>query len=173
MSEKISIQDWLDFFNPTPLPDWEEFPDFELYMDQLVSLANRYLADLSDIAITSSMVNSYVKKGILPRPEKKRYNSRHLAHLLVISLLKYVYSLETVKKSIDFVLENQSVEEAYRTFQELFNQTLEGIKVDQLPEVKDDAKHPRLETAETFAIRAVIYKTMSNQLLKNVEQNML
>lgn len=170
MAEKISIKDWLNFFHPQPLPAWEEFPDFELYMDQLVSLGNRYLADLTDAPITSSMVNSYVKKGLLPRPIKKKYQSTHLAHLLVVSLLKYVYSLETVKKSIDFVLENQSVEEAYHTFQKLFNQTLVGIKDDQLPEVQDDAEHPRLETAETFAIRAVIYKTMSNQLLKKVEQ---
>ena len=32
-------------FNDIYLPMWEEFPDFQVYMDQLVSLGNRYLKD--------------------------------------------------------------------------------------------------------------------------------
>ncbi|OQR23984.1 hypothetical protein B6U38_02105 [Ligilactobacillus salivarius] len=51
-------------FNDIYLPMWEEFPDFQVYMDQLVSLGNRYLKDLSDSELTPSMINSYVKKRI-------------------------------------------------------------------------------------------------------------
>lgn len=57
--------------NDIYLPMWEEFPDFQVYMDQLVSLGNRYLKDLSDSELTPSMINSYVKKGLMQRPEKK------------------------------------------------------------------------------------------------------
>ena len=55
------------------LPYWQEFPDIDLYMDQLVSLGNRYLSELSTNAITPSMVNSYVTKGLISRAIKKKY----------------------------------------------------------------------------------------------------
>ena len=62
------------------LPRWEELPDIELYMDQVITLIERYLAPLLEEAdeennkiITSAMINNYVKLGIMPKPIKKRY----------------------------------------------------------------------------------------------------
>ena len=56
------------------LPRWEELPDLELYMDQVLSLIRKYLLPYSgfdDNGLTASMVNNYVKAGILPAPVKK------------------------------------------------------------------------------------------------------
>ena len=86
--ENFDIKLWLSDLDDHHLPKWEEFPDFELYMEQLVSLGNRYLACFSETPLTSSMINSYVKKGLMSRPEKKRYRAEHIAELIVISLLK-------------------------------------------------------------------------------------
>ena len=69
--DTVMLANWLKNFQAPNLPTWEEFPDFELYMDQLVSLGNRYLDNLTDSPITSSMVNSYVKKGLMARPDGK------------------------------------------------------------------------------------------------------
>ena len=91
--EKLNIQKQLDSFANKRLPYWEDFPDFELYMDQLVNLGNRYLTGFLGAPLTPSMINSYVKKGLMSRPVKKKYNATHLAELLVISLLKSVYPL--------------------------------------------------------------------------------
>ena len=85
--EKLNIQKQLDSFTNKRLPYWEDFPDFELYMDQLVNLGNRYLTGFLGAPLTPSMINSYVKKGLMSRPVKKKYNATHLAELLVISLL--------------------------------------------------------------------------------------
>ena len=43
--EKLNIQKQLDSFANKRLPYWEDFPDFELYMDQLVNLGNRYRSE--------------------------------------------------------------------------------------------------------------------------------
>ena len=40
------------------LPAWEELPDIELYMDQVVALTNRYLGNVTkEKQLTASMVN--------------------------------------------------------------------------------------------------------------------
>ena len=51
--ENFDIKLWLSDLDDHHLPKWEEFPDFELYMEQLVSLGNRYLACFSETPLTS------------------------------------------------------------------------------------------------------------------------
>lgn len=55
------------------LPRWKELPEFDIYMDQLITLVRKYLSVLfeeEDAVITSSMINNYVKAGLIPKPEK-------------------------------------------------------------------------------------------------------
>ena len=69
------------------LPRWDELPDLDLYMDQVLSLIHRYLGPEESPdgkGLTSSMVNHYVKMHIMPPPEKKKYNRIHLAYLIAI-----------------------------------------------------------------------------------------
>ena len=155
-------------FNNIYLPMWEEFPDFQVYMDQLVSLGNRYLKDLSDSELTPSMINSYVKKGLMQRPEKKKYDASHIAELLVISLLKTIYPLEVVKNCINEILKEQSVEQAYNSFANLFNDTLHNIENSSYNFI--DTSNT-LELTEKFAIRAVICKLVSQKLIDSYYKN--
>ena len=63
-------------------PRWHELPEFELYMDQVIGLVEKYLRPLypeNKAPITPSMINNYVKQRILPPPENKRYGKKHLA----------------------------------------------------------------------------------------------
>ena len=51
-------------------PRWEELPDIQLYVDQVVSYIEMHLTDL-DVAqdgklITASMINNYVKMKLIP-----------------------------------------------------------------------------------------------------------
>ena len=60
-------------------PRWNELPDVELYMDQLVGYAERHLEPLNvgqeGRLITSSMINNYVKMKLVPAPIKKKIRS--------------------------------------------------------------------------------------------------
>ena len=161
--EKINIKKQLDRFASKSLPLWEEFPDLELYMDQLVSLGNRYLNGLLETKITASMVNSYVKKGLMSRPQKKKYNAQHLAELLVISLLKSVYSLDTVKSYNAELLHEFSPKESYNGFANLFNETLKSIANSQRPPTPNTRSLNTL--TKYLIINAVIYKLLGENLL--------
>ena len=91
----MELEEWV---NSVPkLPLWQDLPDIELYMDQLVSLANRYLEFIVNGQITPSMVNSYVKKNLMPKPNRKKYSQKHLVSIILITLLKQVYSLDDIR----------------------------------------------------------------------------
>ena len=70
---------------------WESLPDLALYMDQVIGYMSRQLIcwDGED-RLTSAMVNNYIKDGLLPRAEGKRYAKAHLAYLTQICALKQV-----------------------------------------------------------------------------------
>ena len=49
--------------------EWEAFPDLGLYMDQIISYMPRQLIHYNEEeALTSAMVNNYIKDGMLPGP---------------------------------------------------------------------------------------------------------
>ena len=65
------------------LPRWNELPEIDLYLDQVVNYLEKYLGILGsnddDKIITKTMINNYVKQGIMPAPEKKKYGKTHIA----------------------------------------------------------------------------------------------
>lgn len=104
------------------LPRYNELPDFELYMDQVISLMQKYLSPyiLSDDALTPSMINNYVKMNVLPAPEKKKYNKDHLAQLIVICLMKRQLSIPTINAIILEQIKHNGLETFYNSFAELY-----------------------------------------------------
>jgi hypothetical protein len=75
--------------------DWSDFPDIGLYKDQVVSYMYRQLINFEgDSQLTSAMVNNYIKDGLLPRADGKKYSREHLAGLTEICLLKQVLSVK-------------------------------------------------------------------------------
>ena len=46
--------------------------------------------------LTNSMINNYVKNGVLPHPEKKKYSRQHLAALITICMLKQVLTIPDI-----------------------------------------------------------------------------
>ena len=81
------------------LPEWDELPDFGLYMDQLVTYVARTFPGISGrLDLTSSMINNYVKAGLIDKPTGKKYSREALAQLLMISLMKVSTPLDVMKK---------------------------------------------------------------------------
>ena len=72
---------------------WRDLPDIGLYMDQVVSYMPRQLISYAGKdALTPAMVNNYIKDGLLPRADGKKYGRTHLAYLTAICVLKHVMS---------------------------------------------------------------------------------
>ncbi|MBQ9413999.1 MAG: DUF1836 domain-containing protein [Clostridia bacterium] len=98
------LAEWLNQIETLEPTTWERLPELDLYMDQVITLLNRQLAPVSsedDRPLTSSMINNYVKDGVLPRPEKKKYNRDHLTLLLMICTLKSVFSLPEIAQLVN------------------------------------------------------------------------
>lgn len=81
--------------------DWEALPDIDLYMDQVVSYLPRQSVGGKAPAMTSAMINNYVKDGLLPRACGKRYHKEHLIYLTAIGLLKNVLTVKDMKLLLD------------------------------------------------------------------------
>ncbi len=119
---------WLNDIQQYRLPRWEELPDIELYMDQVITLIERYLTPLvgehDSKVITPAMINNYVKLNIMPKPVKKRYGRTHLAYLIVITILKQVILITEVKEGIFLQSKLCSIPEAYNKFCDMQEKSL-------------------------------------------------
>ena len=106
------------------IPRWEEFPEIDLYLDQVVTFIDKYLSDYvkyendnkENKIITKTMINNYVKQKIMDAPIQKKYNRNSLAHLFVICILKQVYSINDIDNLIKTILKNTSIDIAYNNF---------------------------------------------------------
>ena len=120
--------------------EWEQLPDLALYMDQLISYMPRQLIRFegSD-ALTSAMVNNYIKDSLLPRAEGKRYGREHLAWLTAICALKSVISMREMSTLFAGVGEDQRpMEERYAHFRSQLDQALNKVAGGLGPDVEKD-----------------------------------
>lgn len=110
------LKDFAQHLRNYHLPRWEELPDFDLYMDQVIALIERYLnilEDGKDTIITSAMVNNYVKLKLIPKPVKKKYNKEHIAFLIAITLLKQILTISEVRDGIAYQARISGTHNAY------------------------------------------------------------
>lgn len=108
------------------LPRWNELPKLELYMDQVITLMNQYMAPFvhsSEPVLTPSMINNYVKLDLLPPPNKKKYSREHLSCLLVICLMKPVCSMAFINDLITRQLKERTNEEFHEYFCDFYEKT--------------------------------------------------
>jgi hypothetical protein len=81
-------------------PAWDQLPDLGLYMDQVITFMERQCRALypeSGSILTPSMINNYVKCGLVTRPVGKKYDRVQLAQLMMVCTLKQVASMEEMK----------------------------------------------------------------------------
>ena len=129
------------------LPVWHELPDFGLYLDQVITLTTQAYAGDSVVApLTAGMINSYVKNGLVDRPDKKKYSRAALAQLLMISFLKQTSSMESLR-TILHPADGTDTESIYNQFIRAFAQVADFLET-----------HPELSRLEC-AIAAAVCQT--------------
>lgn len=122
------------------LPRWEALPDLDLYMDQVLALVDHYLGDypgFDEKGLTASMVNNYVKLKVIPAPVRKRYTRTHLAHLIIICVLKPCLSITFIQQLLSCELAYIRTQEAgqaqdsfaplYDRFCDIFEQSVHAV----------------------------------------------
>ncbi len=159
------------------LPTWDELPDIELYMDQVISLIKKYLEIFyevtgSDKFVTPSMINNYVKLGIIPAPVKKKYSKKHLAYLLVVCTLKQTLDMSTIQKIIPTGIDDAQAERIYSSFvhnhQKAYSYVIENVKIVADPILKFESENPDRvnDLVMQVSASANIFKILTEQLAK-------
>ena len=100
---------------------YQALPDIELYKDQVLTYMQRQQPG-GDSELTGAMINNYIKSGILPRPQGKRYTKQHLAYLTAIAQLKQVLSVA----QLDALQKSQKDLENSEAFYERYCETLDA-----------------------------------------------
>ncbi len=132
--------------------DWGEMPDIALYMDQVISyLPRQHIRFEEGEVLTSAMVNNYIKEGLLPRADGKRYSRTHLGYLTAISTLKQVLSVRDMGALIGVGESGHTPEELYAAFQRELDRALTDT-AGHIPEELPPEDLPRLALA--LAVRS-------------------
>jgi len=140
----------------------------ELTISQVVKFFER-----QGRSFTKTMIQNYVRVGVLPPPVDKRYYTRnHLIMLTLIDNLKSIYSLEEIKSVLQPIAKNPEIFEddiidtsrVYKNYltmrKEAFSKWRESLpglidKVDELIK-ESDVEEAEKDTAMAFMIALTI-----------------
>lgn len=141
-------------------PAWEQLPDLGLYMDQVITYMERHYRALYPQAgsvLTSSMINNYVKYGLVTRPVGKKYDREQLAQLMMLLTLKQAVSLEEMKQLLT-PPKGEDLRELYEAFLKTTQRVMASL-----------AARPDEATAMQYAIEAAAFRYLCAQKLAGRE----
>lgn len=139
------------------MPRFDDLPTVGLYRDQVIGIVEQTLSPLGTCIdgelLTPSMVNNYVKAGLIAAPVKKLYNREHVARLLVICIFKQVLSIQAIATLFKIQRVSYMVDVAFDYVAvELENAVRSAFSIDATPQ-PDSATHV---TRESLLVRNAV-----------------
>lgn len=164
-----SLYAWSDNLKQQQTLNYKDLPAIELYMDQVVSVVGSYLSFYFDDTtkfITSSIINNYVKLGVIPAPVKKKYSKEHIAKLIILCVLKQVLPISSIKTLMDFYLEKMPIEQFFNLFCESQQKILQQSIADteKMQNEPSDSPTPTRAVLD-LAIKASACKLLTEKIL--------
>ncbi len=124
----MDLLDCKELFAGKRPEDWDNIPDIDLYMDQVLSYMKRQHIGLSvNENLTSAMVNNYVKQKVMPKASGKKYSRRHIAYLTAICLLKQVVSVSEVGRLLDSQMKDDDIGDFYNKYTSILDEELSEV----------------------------------------------
>lgn len=166
---------WEHFLDAYRLPEWEELPKIDLYLDQVIALVNNYVGffvydPVEEKLLTPSMVNNYVKLRLLPAPVRKKYGRKHIALLLMICTFKQSVSMAAMSAMLppdDEELIHQEYVRFTASYQRISSYVVQQAKASAAP-VYDNASHTGTEVSDLVvgsAIAASFARLLAGKLI--------
>lgn len=163
------------------LPKYAQLPDLELYMDQVISIVDKYLpqditVNAKEKILTPTMVNNYVKLSIIPPPRKKRYTRVHLAYLIIVCTLKQTLAMATIQRIIPTDATEEDVEEIYNSFvnnqRKAFSYVTENIRTvaDPIIENEGDNQARLNDLLLQIASAANVFKILTDKITVSTKE---
>ena len=128
---KEQVSGWTREIRGNHSPQWVNLPELDLYMDQVIVLMEKYLDVFErgedDKLVTPSMINNYVKMGLISPPENKKYSRNHIARLMVVCILKQILPITNITELINSQGEEMQIDELFDLFGEEQDQALVSV----------------------------------------------
>lgn len=150
--------------------NWENIPDYGLYSEQLI----KYIEDLlmsyfiNSLSLSPSMINNYVKNGVIPKPIKKKYYREHIANLIVVVILKSVIPINSIKEGVKLQKNIMSEKDSFNEFMNTLERTLKNI-LESLEEKNnfqyEGFKADRESISLTLATNAFCFQMVTSEIL--------
>lgn len=158
------------------LPRFQEIPDIDLYMDQLIFYMERVFQPLETVSkekiLTTAMVNNYVKQKLITPPVRKRYSREHIAYLIVISVFKTLFSIHEIRQLLQIQISSFPIGQAYDYFCTELENILQGtFSQEGLPEDTSvtNAPQSRLVRCSMIAFAHKLYTQHLMEVLAPIE----
>ncbi|MPM82306.1 hypothetical protein SDC9_129367 [bioreactor metagenome] len=173
VAEKLNR--WERFLDSYRLPEWEELPQIELYLDQVIALVNNYVGffvydPTEEKLLTPSMVNNYVKLRLIPAPVRKKYGRKHIALLLMVCTFKQSVSMAAMSEMLPPDDEEQIHQEYMRftvSYQRISRYVVQQAKASAAP-IYDEASNTGTEVSDLVvgsAIAASFARLLAGKLI--------
>jgi len=146
---------------------WENMPDIDLYMDQVVNYMKRqHIGFGEEEGLTPAMINNYMKKDLLPRAKKKKYDRSHIAYLTSICLIKQVLPVAETGLFLKKLTEKQTIEKFYEKYCSLLDESLNGLaeKVNE-----DMTEDEIIDMILKLAVSSYTHKLVCGSLLNYIK----
>lgn len=125
------------------MPRYNELPDIDLYIDQVLSYIDKVFEPLQiskdEKPLTSSMVNNYVKKGVVPTTIRKKYSKSHIAYLFIVYIAKQNFTIDEIGRMVKIQNKYYDIETAYNYMCDELENILKAV-FEQQPWVTDSTK---------------------------------
>lgn len=141
-------------------PRFHELPGISLYLEQMIDITTTSTGSIISEAPTGPMINNYVKLGAMPPAVRKKYSREHLCYLIVITLLKQVFTLPQIARFFEIQRNTYPLETAYNYFCEEFENALNeafSFTGEALPCIETK------RTAQTVLLRSIVL-TAANRI---------
>lgn len=169
-----SLKFWLEEVENYDIPSFEHLPDLDLYMDQVLTYLDKQLKLFTisslDKAITSSMINNYVKGNVIDMPVGKKYSKIHLAKILEVNALKRVFSIAEIKQVLDVQYANEEVS-AFEFFKDesksAFHETIKTTN-EKLEKIEDNNIDDLTTLALELGLKAQANAMLASRILNYI-----
>ena len=157
------------------LPRFNELPRVPLYKDQVIIYLEDVIRSINvntnEKILTPTMLNNYVKQKVVSPPKDKKYDEKHIAYLIVVCILKQVFTLQDICSLINIHIGVYTIETAYDYFCTEVERAIEAVFITRDFSYPSSAK-VTTEQSEILrsAVIAVAHKLYMQKQLEDIEK---
>ncbi len=150
--EMDELKKWCDELSNFSVGNWEEWPDIDLYMDQVISYLDKYMNYFriydDEKMITPSIINNNTKDGVLPKPVKKKYPRSLLSTLLIFCVSRQVLSGQELATMLGEITQSEDFASIHKNFGDVLENQLKHTVAQITNDTKDFKTTDRQELAQ-------------------------